>query len=106
VLTNAIQFSPAGGTVTVDAEEVASDGFKWIICTVGDSGPGFQTSDVEAVFEPFFSKRRGGTGLGLAIVRRVVEDHKGVVSVGNRSTGGGMARIKLRCEEGAVRDAK
>jgi PAS domain S-box-containing protein len=105
VLTNAIQFSREGGTVTLEAGEMQEDGRRWLVCSVSDGGPGFGTADTEMIFEPFFSKRRGGTGLGLTIVRRVVDDHGGEVSVSDRPGGGGMVRIKLPCAQEAKRSA-
>ncbi len=99
VVANAVQFSAPGDSVTLSAEQVEETGQNWLVLTVGDSGPGFGSTDLDLLFEPFFSKRRGGTGLGLTIVRRVVEDHGGEVILGDREGGGGMVRIKLPCSD-------
>jgi two-component system nitrogen regulation sensor histidine kinase NtrY len=55
---------------------------------VDDEGTGIAPEDLNKLFLPYFSKRRGGTGLGLAIVHRIITDHNGQISVQpNRPTG-------------------
>jgi signal transduction histidine kinase/ligand-binding sensor domain-containing protein len=95
ILQNAIQLSPAGGTVTVEGwAENGAEGAA-VVVKVSDSGPGFAPDDLPRAFEPFFSRRRGGTGLGLAIVQRIVEAHGGTVTVENRPTGGAVLTVRL-----------
>ncbi len=48
---------------------------------IRDSGVGIEPDDREQIFEPYFSTKAGGTGLGLAIVHRILQDHKGKISV-------------------------
>ncbi len=94
LLENAIQLLPAGGVITVAAEEVSLVIGHWIVCTVKDTGPGFQENDLPRLFEPFFTRRGGGTGLGLSIVQKIVEEHGGKISAGNLPEGG--AAVSLR----------
>jgi signal transduction histidine kinase len=47
------------------------------------------------LFRPFFTTRHGGTGLGLAIVKRIVEDHKGAISVESRPGSGARFTLSL-----------
>ena len=44
---------------------------------VGDLGPGFAPTDVDRVFEAFYSTKPGGVGLGLSVCRSIVEAHDG-----------------------------
>ncbi|HVS71379.1 MAG TPA: ATP-binding protein [Phycisphaerae bacterium] len=100
LISNAIRFSPDGGTVRVAAHEVApaleagggGGAGPMIEILVEDSGPGIPAADLANLFEPFytgsdilhhhsgtFEYGSKGIGLGLAIVRRFVELHGGIV---------------------------
>lgn len=81
LLTNALQHTPAGGSVTLHARFV--DGaVQFAVC---DTGPGIPAEHLALVFERFHrvdpsrARATGGAGLGLAIVRRLVEVHGGTV---------------------------
>jgi two-component system sensor histidine kinase HydH len=76
LVTNAIQASPAGQKVTVRARH----GNHGVLLSVADCGCGIDDKQREAVFQPFFSTKKGGTGLGLPIVKKIVEAHGGDVS--------------------------
>jgi PAS domain S-box-containing protein len=97
VLQNAVQHTPAGGHIVIEAVHENSHERGWLRCTVRDSGPGFPNDDLGAVFQPFFTRRRGGTGLGLAIVQRIVEGHGGQVAAANRPEGGAEVTVRLPC---------
>jgi len=91
VLTNALQFSTAGGEVTVRA--FANRGNA--VIEVLDHGPGIPPADMKRVFEMFVSGRPGGTGLGLALARTAVENCGGSIEAENRAGGGACFRISL-----------
>ena len=101
LIKNAIQHSPPGATVHVEAEEISLDNQLCIECHVKDSGPGFQIEDLPRVFDPFFTKRGGGTGLGLSIVQRIVQEHGGRIKAGNRPEGGAEIVIRIPAERGS-----
>jgi signal transduction histidine kinase len=70
LLTNAVKFTPAGGSVTVEA--LPSPTSDYALVNVSDSGIGIQREKLPSVFEPFVQLRERkseGTGLGLAISR-------------------------------------
>lgn len=48
---------------------------------VTDTGPGIPAEQVERIFEPYYSTKRGGSGLGLPTTRRLVEEHGGTLTV-------------------------
>ncbi|TFW11501.1 PAS domain S-box protein [Massilia arenosa] len=79
LVSNAVKFSPSGGTVEVSAARVS--GYTRI--AVRDHGGGIPASFRDRVFQKFAqadgsdSRKRGGTGLGLAICRSLVELHGG-----------------------------
>ena len=83
LIENAIQHSPNGGTVLVQARKLSENKQEWVDCAIRDAGSGILDQDLPKIFEPFFSKRRGGTGLGLAIAQRIMEEHGGKLIAGN-----------------------
>jgi PAS domain S-box-containing protein len=92
LLENAIQHSPRDGRVVV---RVGGTGDGRLRFSIEDSGPGFRPEDLDRIFEPFFSRRRGGTGLGLSIVQRIVEQHEGEICAANRPEGGAVMSVTL-----------
>jgi signal transduction histidine kinase len=107
LLANAIQHAPAGSAVRVAGSLDWSGAEPQARCTVEDDGPGIAAQDIDQLFEPFFSRRKGGTGLGLPIVQRVAEAHGGKVTAENRDRGGArftlvlpLPRAPLPAEEG------
>ena len=79
LILNAIQHSPDGGTVRVEARRVVRAGNVLLEIAVSDSGAGVDPDLRAAIFEPFATARPGGTGLGLAIVREIARAHRGDV---------------------------
>lgn len=73
VVRNAVEASPRGGAVQVQA--ALSNGSVEV--TVSDQGTGIAAEDREAIFTPFFTTKEHGTGLGLAIARQFTEAHGG-----------------------------
>ncbi len=101
LVENAIQHSPAGGVVTIEARKIFEGNQNWLQCAIRDLGPGIMEQDIPKIFEPFFSKRRGGTGLGLAIAQRIMEEHGGKLVAGNNPEGGAcmVAKFPLLSKE-------
>ncbi|MCE9670405.1 ATP-binding protein [Myxococcus stipitatus] len=89
VLRNAVQVSPEGRRVEVDAVREGSS----LVFIVKDHGPGIPRGDEERIFEPFVTGRLRGVGLGLAITRRIVELHGGSISARTRAEGGAEFRL-------------
>ncbi|UDF03159.1 ATP-binding protein [Asticcacaulis sp. AND118] len=83
ILTNAIKFTPSGGTITVSA--VPTDSFLHLY--VADTGIGIAPKDMERLARPFeqienqFSRTKEGTGLGLALTKSLIEMHSGRLEV-------------------------
>ena len=77
LVKNAVQASPAEGTVRVSGR--AEDGSYLI--EVQDSGAGIPREKVEQIFEPFFTTREKGTGLGLPLARKIAQAHHGELTV-------------------------
>jgi two-component system CheB/CheR fusion protein len=98
LLSNAINFTPAGGKIGLRAREVAIG----VEIEVWDNGNGIAPQDLERVFEGFFrietppSRLVEGTGLGLSIARKLVELHGGKLELSSVGLGQGvLVRVTL-----------
>jgi two-component system sensor histidine kinase GlrK len=97
LISNAVKFTPAGGTITVRARVEAGEAMIDVI----DSGPGVPAEERDSIFN-LFVRGRGkgdggrvkGSGLGLAIARELVEAHGGHIDV-VPEVGGGHFRVTL-----------
>lgn len=104
LLTNAVKFTPKGGTVRVVVKRSSSD----VEICVNDSGQGISGEFLPFVFEWFrqadgaFNRRATGLGLGLAITKRLVELHGGTITAESEGTGRG-ATFRVRLPMASVR---
>jgi K+-sensing histidine kinase KdpD len=79
VVSNAIQFTPAGGRVVISCERQSNEA----CVSVTDTGPGIPPQELGRIFERFYqienhmTRRHGGLGLGLTIARGMVQLHSG-----------------------------
>jgi signal transduction histidine kinase len=106
LLTNAIKFTPPGGTVRLELHP--SD--AGVEVTVADTGRGIRPEFLPRVFEPFSQAAesvQGGLGLGLTIVYSIVEMHGGTVRAASDGEGKGATfRVTLPLSGGAKRDGR
>jgi signal transduction histidine kinase len=87
LLSNAVNYTPAGGRITLATRLAAWDGRRFATMTVRDTGPGISEEEQARIFERFYrgvnARASGvaGTGLGLAISRDIMERHAGRLTV-------------------------
>jgi signal transduction histidine kinase len=74
-------------------------GDKDIAVTVEDTGTGIDQSDLEHVFEPFFSTKPQGMGMGLSICRSIIEAHGGRITASPARGGGTVFQVSLPRDE-------
>ena len=105
LVSNAVKFTPEGGTVTLTCEEASQDGsISLIKLVVRDTGPGMSKEFMERLFEPFEQEQSSltsshvGSGLGLAIVHSLVELMDGEVSVDSTPGRGSAFTVYLPLE--------
>jgi signal transduction histidine kinase len=79
---NSADAMPDGGNLYVSTESGADAGEgKRITVRVEDDGPGIPEEARDEVFKPFYSTKKEGTGLGLSLAARIVEEHRGVLTL-------------------------
>jgi signal transduction histidine kinase len=97
LLSNAVRFTPGGGTVTITARQEPGA----VRLLVSDTGIGIPEEEHTRIFDPYHQvPKRGeeypqGTGLGLAIVRKLVEQHGGRVWVESAPGAGSRFIVEL-----------
>jgi signal transduction histidine kinase len=57
---------------------------KKIFISVEDKGKGMSPSELEHIFDPFFSRKKGGMGIGLYLVKKIIEAHEGKIRCESR----------------------
>lgn len=97
LISNAIKYTPHGGTVTV---AVSTTGHE-LRCEVTDTGIGMSEEEVDQAFTRFFraanahSSTIPGAGLGLAITKSIVENHRGHITLSSSPGEGTTATLTL-----------
>jgi PAS domain S-box-containing protein len=97
LLTNAVKFTPEGGTITVRGRMERNA----VVLEVSDTGLGIAPEEQEKIFERFYRsdnarrRRISGTGLGLAIAREIAAMHGGTITVASAPGEGATFRLTL-----------
>ena len=81
---NAIQAVQEKGHITIQGDQQTHNGYRVAVVEIQDDGPGIKASDVDKVFQPFYSTKETGFGLGLFISSIIVERHSGMIKVESR----------------------
>ncbi|HEY4493361.1 MAG TPA: ATP-binding protein [Candidatus Paceibacterota bacterium] len=103
ILDNAIDYSPALGTVLVEVSTESGNGgnSNGARISISDHGIGIPEKEVERLFTKFYRAenakrvRAGGTGLGLYLAKHIVEDHGGYIELKSRENAGSTFTILL-----------
>lgn len=95
LISNAIKYTPQGGTIAVTALREAED---ILLLSVADTGIGIAKEDKARLFDPFFrvgSNIHTGSGIGLALVHQIVSSLKGTIEVESEEGQGTTFIVKL-----------
>ena len=99
LLDNAVKFSPVKGCIAVTLH--LND--KNAIFTVKDQGDGMDDKIIKFIFDKFFqgdtSRHMEGNGLGLPLVKRILELHKGNISVQSQTGKGSVFIVQVPLDE-------
>ncbi|MBP7689698.1 MAG: PAS domain S-box protein [Thermoflexales bacterium] len=106
VVTNALNYTPRSGTVTLSTASHPEADRVWVTITITDTGPGISDKDRPYIFEPFYrgdatnDYKTPGTGVGLFMARRLLDTLGGKITVD--SPAGPGATFTLWLPDGAV----
>jgi signal transduction histidine kinase len=96
VLSNALEVSPDGATITVSVETRGDE----VVLSVLDEGPGMSDAEKSRAFDRFWRGQgltgKSGSGLGLAVVKQLVTDDGGTVTLKDAPGGGLCVALTLR----------
>jgi two-component system sensor histidine kinase GlrK len=102
LISNAVKFTPDGGTITLRATEDADT--REVVIDVGDTGPGVPVDERPRVFDAFYQGMTPhgglvrGTGIGLSVVQEFVLAHGGSVEIADEEFAGAHFRVRLPFE--------
>ena len=97
LVSNAVKFTPDGGTITVRGRRDGDD----VVIEVADTGPGVPPAERERIFEAFYqgATPQGGlvrgTGIGLSVVQEFVQAHGGTIELVDGEFPGAHFRVRL-----------
>ena len=101
LFSNAIKFTPEGGTITIDADYIDNE----FIVIVKDTGIGMSPEVQDKVFKPFVqadgstTRKYGGTGLGLSITQKLIELMNGKLTLESEEGEGTIFRVSIPMEK-------
>lgn len=108
LLSNAIKYTSANGKVYINAAITDHpDGYTYLRIEVKDTGIGVSKEELDNIFQKYYQTKRGynvnnkGWGLGLALVKRLVEIHKGSISLNSTIGKGSCFVVNLNVSESA-----
>jgi two-component system sensor histidine kinase HydH len=93
IFLNAMESVGEGGELRV--RTIPNPGKKGVEIWISDTGPGIGKEELTRIFDPFFSTKKKGTGLGLAITAKIIEAHRGEISVESEEGKGATFKIFL-----------
>lgn len=102
LLTNAINYTPSGGTILIKSASAEEEGCQWVLVHVSDNGYGIRPEEIHHIFERFFrgsasqEAKASGTGLGLPISKEIVERMDGHLRVESMPGKGSTFTVWLR----------
>ncbi len=106
LLLNALEAMGPNGTLTVTTDlrrgPSPGDSAQHVHITIADDGEGISPENLDRVFDPFFTTKADGTGLGLPITRRIIEVHRGTVTVNSQPKKGTTFQIALPAHSAAA----
>ncbi len=90
LVSNSLESTPEEGEINIKA---STNSKHWEI-EVKDNGTGIPESEMNLIFNPFFTTKKNGTGLGLSIIKKLCKENKAEISANNNPVKGSTFTIK------------
>jgi signal transduction histidine kinase len=100
IIKNAMEASGRNGRIEVMMDQGELAGKNVVVVTVTDHGKGIPQRNLEALFRPFFTTKQKGTGLGLSIVRKIMDAHRGDITITSDVERGTTVTLTFPCAKG------
>ena len=97
IVLNSLQAMPKGGILRFKTFFQSEE--EMVHLTIGDTGVGISQELISKIFKPFYTTKAKGAGLGLAIVEKIIQEHRGKVSVSSQVGMGTTVEITLPIAE-------
>jgi signal transduction histidine kinase len=98
ILRNAVEAVEACGRISLRLSRIKENGVPRIRVRISDDGCGIPEKDWENIFEPFYTTKASGFGLGLSNARKIVEQHRGSITVAKSKGKGTTFEVRIPCE--------
>lgn len=95
LVANAIQKSPATGTINIFVRQRMEEKERMAVVEVIDEGPGIPAEQMERIFDRFYTARHGGLGLGLYLAKRIAAVHGGDLKADSQPGRGARFTLSL-----------
>jgi signal transduction histidine kinase len=103
LVLNGIQSLDQEGQITIEARVSGGSGTlnrpSYVEIAVSDTGSGISREQLEKIFRPFYTTKRGGTGLGLSLCRRIISQHGGTLTAESEVRKGSRFIIRIPMRE-------
>lgn len=95
VISNAVKYSPPGGTILIRGTTESS----WALVSIADRGRGIPEDEQDKIFTPYYRARNSrsvpGAGIGLYVAKRFVDSHGGTIGIESALNAGATVTIRL-----------
>ncbi|MBN2710195.1 MAG: response regulator [Calditrichaceae bacterium] len=114
LVLNAKESMPSGGTIEISAQNMKTNKFnkydkksaEYIQIKVKDHGVGIPESDLDKIFDPFYTTKNAGNGLGLSVSYSIIKKHNGQITVDSQLGKGSVFSIYLPVSKKRITRAK
>ena len=101
LILNAIEAMRGGGMLSITVEQID----ETIRIEIADTGPGIGEEEAKKIFEPFYTTKEQGLGLGMPYSKKIIDQHRGIISLSSKSGEGTRISIALPAGQNEGDDA-